>query len=349
MGYGARSARGLFFWRFAQPKREFTPVAIYRLEAKIIGRKAKDKAGKPIPGKQVSIVAKAAYRSGEKLKDERVGKTFNYASRSQEVVHREIVTPEGAPDWMQSSRARLWNEVEKAEKRVDSQLAREFTLALPVELGRQDQIGLVRDWCQQEIASQGFVADFAVHRSKDGRNPHAHILATLRPIEGNGFGKKPSTEGKFNRRGSVGKDGKSELIAWRESWAKAENAALAQTGRKERVDHRSLKDRKIDRVPEPKIGVDAVAMQRRGIEADPENVRLARHVRLENQIRGAIADVKQTGEVKQHGAGRTWWERARLAIGRMQERARELLRSEASSWQAYETRRGRQKEPELSR
>ena len=330
-------------------------MAIYRLEAKIIGRKAKDKSGQPIPGKEVSVVAKAAYRSGEKLKDERIGRTFNYRARSQEVVHCEIVTPGGAPDWMQSSRARLWNAIEKAEKRVDSQLAREFTLALPVELTREEQIEAVREWCRQEIVSKGFVADFAVHRSKDGRNPHAHILATLRPVEGDGFGKKPDTAGKFNKRGSVGKETKNELVAWRESWAKAENAALVQAGRKERVDHRSLKDQNIDRVPEPKIGVDAMAMKRRGIEADPERIRLVRHVRLENNIRSAIREVRKHGEVFQRrGAGRTWWERARLAIGRVREHAGELLRSEASSWGAYmETRRGQEgekgQEPQVSR
>ena len=54
---------------------------------------------------------------------------------------------QGAPDWMQyetageqrTARERLWNTIEKTEKRSDSQLAREFLLVLPVELERGEQ------------------------------------------------------------------------------------------------------------------------------------------------------------------------------------------------------------------
>jgi hypothetical protein len=93
-------------------------MAIFRLEAKIIGRRAKNKAGKPIPGRTVSVVAKAAYRAGEKLHDERTDRTYNYRSRAQEVVHTEIVAPDDAPSWLsgpdgeaggQNPRERLWN------------------------------------------------------------------------------------------------------------------------------------------------------------------------------------------------------------------------------------------------
>src|SRR5262249_24306119 len=152
--------------------------------------------------------------------------------------------------------------------------AREFGLALPVELGRQEQIGLARSWCKGELASKGFVADMALHRSKDGKNPHAHVLCTLRPVEGDGFGKKPDTSGQFNGRGSVGKGAKGELEAWRASWETYCNRALEAAGSDARVDHRSLKDRGIDRIPQPKIGVDATAMKRKGLEPDPQRVRL---------------------------------------------------------------------------
>ncbi len=99
----------------------------------------RDAAGKIVPNQERSVVAKAAYRSGEKLKDERTNKTFNYRSRTQEVVHSEILAPKHSPEWLATKeldkakrsevRARLWNEVEKAEKRCDSQLAREFILS----------------------------------------------------------------------------------------------------------------------------------------------------------------------------------------------------------------------------
>ncbi len=320
-------------------------MALYRLEAKIIGRKAKDKAGKVIPGKQVSIVCKAAYRSGEKLRDDRLEKSFDYKARSQEVVHSEIMAPVDAPDWI-ADRGRLWNAIEKAEKRSDSQLAREFIIALPVELNEEQQVEAVRSWCQVEVVDKGFVADFALHKSKDGNNPHAHILTTLRPVDPDaetGFGKKPDTSGKFNGRGDVGRGAKTDLEAWRDSWEKHCNDALEDAGEAARVDHRSLEARGIDRAPEPKIGVDATAMKRRGKEADPERVRLARWVKMDNYIRPKQREIEQTGEVRQYGIGDHWWERAKVAMEHMRDHAGYLLKDDSSGgggrspaeWQAY--------------
>jgi hypothetical protein len=76
-----------------------------------------------------SAIACAAYRSGERLMDERYEKIQDY-SRKDDIVHEEILLPENAPEWM-ADREKLWNAVEFAEKRKDAQLAREFNFALP--------------------------------------------------------------------------------------------------------------------------------------------------------------------------------------------------------------------------
>lgn len=333
-------------------------MAIFRLEAKIIGRRAKDKAGKPIPGKSVSVVAKAAYRAGAKLHDDRQDRTYNYRSRAQEVVHTEIVSPDDAPSWLSPPepggpdmrRERLWNEVERAEKRVDSQLAREFVIALPVELEREQQIGLLRQWCQQEVAGRGFVADFAYHRSKDGHNPHGHVLCTLRPVEGEGFGKKPDMSGKFFDQGQVGHGAKSDLEGWRSSWETLCNGALEQAGHDARVDHRSLKEQGIDREPEPKIGVEATAMQRRGAEVDPDRVRDARRVRMENALRADIRGVENQGDTAPIPDTETPW-RARLRghATHLWGEFRELLRDESSGGRGAEPPREPSRDMTLSR
>lgn len=314
-------------------------MAIYRLEAKIIGRRAKDKTGKPIQGRSVSVVAKAAYRSGEKLHDDKQDRTYNYRSRNQQVVHSELVIPDIAPEWLTPSehvhdserRERLWNAIEQAEKRVDSQLAREFVVALPIELQDEQKVGLVRLWCSQEFASQGYVADFALHASHDGHNPHAHILCTLRPVEGDGFGKKPDMSGKFNGQGSVGMAAKSDLQSWRESWEIRCNEALAAAGLDVRIDHRSLKDQGIDREPEPKIGVDAMGMQRRGAEEDPYRVRTVRQTRMENELRPSVRAVEHTGETAMANETEGTWH-TRLAGGftYLMEEAKAMLRDESS-------------------
>lgn len=306
-------------------------MAIYRLETKIIGRQAKDAGGKPIVGKQVSIVAKAAYRSGNKLKDEARDQTFDYKSRAQEVVHSELLAPDNAPGWLKDTtgdarqnptkqrdaRERLWNTIEACEKRKDSQLARELVISLPKELDKNQQVEAIRDWCRQELVSKGFVVDFALHRSKDGKNPHAHVLATLRPVEGEGFGKKPDMAGKFNGRGAVGVAGKSDLETWRASWEKTANAALEKAGSEARIDHRALKDRGIERDPEPKIGVAATGMRRRGKVADPDQVQRARRVKLMNEVLPHARNLQRGGDAARNTAGRAAREKeaAPLEIG----------------------------------
>ena len=315
-------------------------MAIYRLETKIISRRARDRAGRPVPGRTVSVVAKAAYRSGQRLHDDQQDRTYNYRSRAQEVVHTELVLPDVAPAWLgpdtedttpgRNPREELWNRIELAERRSDSQLAREFVIALPVELEQEQQIGLIRGWCDEQIAAHGYIADFALHRSRDGHNPHAHVLCTLRPVEGEGFGKKPDQSGKFHG-GGVGFGAKTELEGWRLSWETHCNAALEATGRDERVDHRSLRDQGIDREPEPKIGADATAMERRGAVDDSERGRNARQVRMQNELRTAVRDVEHQGEVSLDAETEiTWSARLRGAFTHLYHEAQELLRDESS-------------------
>lgn len=79
-----------------------------------------------------SSVAAAAYRAGEELRDHRQGLTHDYSKRAG-VVSAEILLPEGASAEL-GDRGTLWNAVEAAEKRIDSQVARDFMIAIPHQL-----------------------------------------------------------------------------------------------------------------------------------------------------------------------------------------------------------------------
>jgi ATP-dependent exoDNAse (exonuclease V) alpha subunit len=320
--------------------------AHYRLETKIVGRQAKGQNKQPIPGKSVSVVAKAAYRSGQSLKDDRADKTFNYRSRTQEVAFSEIMAPENAPDWLRAEnspgfagakkqreqRQQLWNTIERVEKRKDSQLAREFVLSLPRQLDRAQQIELVRDWCAAEFVSKGFVVDLAIHKSKSGLNPHAHVLVTTRPVTVDGFGKKPDTAGKFNGRGAAGYGVKDDLMNWRESWCNAENSALEKAGRPERADHRSLKARGIDKIPEPKIGVEATAMQRRGLDLDPRRHQFVRWVKMLNEARPHIRNLKAFGRTLAKPSRSLWLQRSADYLSQFGEKAGRVLHDAKDKW-----------------
>ena len=199
-----------------------------------------------------SAVNAAAYRSGESLRDGQHGKLHDYR-RKHGVVHTEIMLPETAPREYQD-RATLWNAVEKSEKRKDAQTARDIDMALPVELDRQEQIALVREYVKENFVDKGMCADFAIHDKADG-NPHAHVMLTTRDVTEKGFGKK-------NRDWN----GKGNLKAWREGWAASCNERLQAKGRSERIDHRTLEAQGIDREPTIHIGIAAKHMKSKGLE-----------------------------------------------------------------------------------
>lgn len=75
--------------------------------------------------------------------------------------------------------------MESAEKTKDSRLARQLIVALPIELGRDDWLLLLRSFIQTECVDKGMCADFVIH-DPDGHNPHAHIMLTMRPLDAHG-------------------------------------------------------------------------------------------------------------------------------------------------------------------
>ncbi len=147
-------------------------MAIYHLEAKIISR-----------GTGRSVVAASAYMSCSKLYNDYDGIEHDY-TRKHGLVHQEIVLPTNAPpEW--ADREKLWNAIEEAEKTKDSRLAREFVVALPIELSKDEWIDLLRRYINDNFVSESMCADFAIHDT-DGHNPHAHIILTVRPLDENG-------------------------------------------------------------------------------------------------------------------------------------------------------------------
>ena len=101
-------------------------------------------------------------------------------TRKQGLVWQQVFLPDMAPaEWI--DREILWNAVEEAEKTKDSRLAREFVVALPVELSRDEGIALLTDFIQANFVAEGMCADVCIHDT-DGHNPHAHIMLTVRPL-----------------------------------------------------------------------------------------------------------------------------------------------------------------------
>ena len=147
-------------------------MAIYHLEAKVVGR-----------GAGRSAVAASAYLSCSRLYNDYDGIQHDY-TKKQGLVWQEVFLPEYAP-WEWQNREKLWNAVEETETAKDSRLAREFVVALPIELNREEQIELLQEFIREQFVADGMCADAAIHDT-DGHNPHAHILLTVRPLDERG-------------------------------------------------------------------------------------------------------------------------------------------------------------------
>jgi hypothetical protein len=218
-------------------------MAIYHFSVQIIGRSS---------GR--SVIAAAAYRAGETLLDKRTGITHDY-TRKKGVYETRILLPDTAPSWMKD-RSQLWNEVERIEKRCDSQLAREINLAIPRELDHEQKRELVYGFVQDEFVARGMIADVALH-DLNSENPHAHLLLTKRVVTPDGFGNKDRNW-----------DQKSVLQEHRSSWAEHANRALASAGYTDRIDHRSLKNQGIERLPQIHLGPQVKEMDLKGRSTD---------------------------------------------------------------------------------
>ncbi|MFA5996098.1 MAG: MobQ family relaxase, partial [Patescibacteria group bacterium] len=225
-----------------------TPMAIYRCEVKTFTR-----------SKGQSSTAAASYRAGIKLKDETTGITHNY-TRKKGVDFSAIIVPENAPAWAREP-TQLWNNVEKAETRKNSTVAREFLIALPKELNQEQRYELSQELTQNLVDRFGFAAQYSIHLPDrpGGYNHHVHILTSTRQLEPEGFTKK-------TRELDDRKTGAVEEV--RKMVADTTNEHLARAGLNISVSHLSLQDQQtraanagdikkyseVNRLPTVKVG-----------------------------------------------------------------------------------------------
>jgi len=199
-----------------------------------------------------NAVRSAAYNAREAIQAERTGELFHFRHRDAP-EHHEVLLPDGA-DPQFADCAVLWNAAEAAERRKDSQVAREIVLALPAdrELTTADRIELARSFAEQHFVSKGLAVQLDVHAPHkergegegayaegtggDHTNWHAHLLITTRRLEGEGFAAKKARDldPEVRRAGSraVVADGE----AWGETWQAHQDRYFQEHGIGVRVD-----------------------------------------------------------------------------------------------------------------
>lgn len=210
-------------------------MAIYHFHSSIIGR-----------SNGRSSIAAAAYRSGEKLCDIMKNIVFNYTKKTK-VDHTMIMG-----GWT-DSREYLWNIAELYEKRKNSRTAREFNIALPIELDHNTKVALTKHFVKILQKKWKFIADIAFH-DLSGKNPHVHIMITTRYFTGGiGFGNKIRDL-----------DKKSTLIWIRKIWADVVNAYLLHYNIDQKIDHRSYEAQGIAKLPGCHLGPYAHRIEKNG-------------------------------------------------------------------------------------
>ncbi len=270
-------------------------MACYHFHAEIISR-----------GHGKSAPAVSAYISGEKLRDIYEGRIHDRSYR-QDVVHKEILLPPKAPDEL-LDRQTLLNELDRAEKRNDAQMARYIDLALPKELSLSEQVALVKEFVQVNFTRHGLCADIGIHQGKldEDRKPtniepvfersdnrHAHIMIPFRPLDESGF---CSTKRQTRFMNSP-----AFLITLRESWANLQNREFQRRRLSVRVSHESLAAQGIDREPTKHLGAGTMALELRGVQTDRGDMyrEIIAHNREQEKVRERIRRRQ-----REHGRGR---------------------------------------------
>lgn len=247
-------------------------MAIYHLSTNVHSR-----------GKGHSAVAAAAYRSGEKLYDQRIGENYNWQAYRQshgEVVASEIFLPTGA-DEKYMDRGTLWNGAESAEKtkageyKKTAAIAREIEASLPAEMDDRQREELARNHAVFLVNRYGAAVDMNIHAPHpegNEKNHHVHFLLTTRKLEKDSFTNKTELEldGKTKKKLGLS-TGQNQIKEMRANWANDLNKEMERGGHSDRVDHRSYEDQGIKKQPSKHMGVAATEMERKGQKSERGN------------------------------------------------------------------------------
>lgn len=250
-----------------------------------------------------TATAAAAYRAGERIRDERTGALYNHSKRD-DVLHKEIFLPsrydvsDARMEWARD-RATLWNTAEKTEQRSNSRVAREYQVALPAELSAEQRRDLARNFSRAIADRYNVAVDLAIHAPRpdgDPRNFHAHLLATTREVTPEGLGPHTGLDMTGEARSERGlPPSREEFRALRARWAELTNDALREANVEARIDHRGLKEQGVDRVP-LHLPRAAIAAERRGQRSEVAE-------RIRERHRQRSAELREQKERDAHAEG----------------------------------------------
>ena len=194
---------------------------------------------------KVSIGSRAGGQSAG-AKADYIEREGNYEKDREELEHKEHGN---MPEWAKDDPHSYWKAADEHE-RANGRLYREVQFALPKELNEEQRRELASGFAKRMTEGERLPYTLAVHRG-DGENPHAHLMFSERANDGI----ERSREQWFRRhnaaapeKGGARKSRAGSARDWmdktREAWEREANGALERAGYGERIDHRSLAERR---------------------------------------------------------------------------------------------------------
>ena len=204
------------------------------------------------------------------------------------------------PAWAQDDPHAYWQAAD-AHERANGRLYSEVQFALPRELDAAGRRALAGAFAERVCGGERLPYTLALHRGgPDGENPHAHLMFSERGNDGiardaaQWFKRHNPTA---PERGGARKSRAAKAGDWldttRQAWEQAANRALAQAGRAERIDGRSLADRREVAHRDGDLERAAELSREPNVHLGPERYR---------KRGGASATVAQAARVKQRTA-----------------------------------------------
>ena len=244
---------------------------------------------------KVSIGSRAGGQSAG-AKADYIEREGNYEKDREELEHKEHGN---MPEWAKDDPHSYWKAADEHE-RANGRLYREVQFALPKELNEEQRRELASGFAKRMTEGERLPYTLAVHRG-DGENPHAHLMFSERANDGI----ERSQEQWFRRhnaaapeKGGARKSRAGSARDWmdktREAWEREANGALERAGYGERIDHRSLAERRDVAERSGDLQQAAELSREPNVHLGPERYRAMRG--------GESATVQRAGRVDQVNA-----------------------------------------------
>lgn len=186
--------------------------------------------------------------------------------RDEEESDLVAVSHGNLPDWAENKPVVFFKAADKYE-RANGASYKEYVFALPRELSPQQRFDIVQEFIKTQIIDKPYMAAIHAPMASLGKetHPHAHVVTSDRKPDGIQrrqemyFSRYNANHPELGgcKKDSGGKDRnqlRNNLISLRENMAAIQNTYLEKNGFSARVDHRSNKDRGIEKEPERHFG-----------------------------------------------------------------------------------------------